>query len=115
MRLMKETYHFNVVLFAPFANPGANAASWTALSNYVYIGVENYLSGEEIKAQNFSVSWCQTQYQSSVNSYTSLGMPSKSWFSPNILRTPSAAPAGDAQELLPTNGIRPSMRAAEPL
>jgi hypothetical protein len=75
MRLMKETYHFNVVLFAPFANPGANGASWTALSNYVYIGVENYLSGEEIKAQNYSVSWCQSQYQSSVNSYSSLGMP----------------------------------------
>lgn len=75
MRLMKETNHFNVILFAPFANPGANAASWTALSNYVYIGVENYLSGEEIKAQNFSVSWCQSQYQSSVNSYSSLGMP----------------------------------------
>ena len=75
MRLLHETYHFNIILYAPFSNPGANAASWSALSNHVYIGIENYLSGEEIKAQNFSVSWCQTKYQSSINSYVNVGMP----------------------------------------
>jgi hypothetical protein len=75
MRLLRETYRFNIVLYAPFSNPGANSTSWRALSNYVYIGVENYLSGEEIKAQNFSESWCQSRYQSSVNSYVSVGMP----------------------------------------
>jgi hypothetical protein len=33
------------------------------------------LSGQEILAQNFSVSWCQGVYQSSITSYNALGIP----------------------------------------
>lgn len=69
------TYGYNVILFSPFPNPGANDASWQLVSQDAYIGVENYLSGSEIKAQNFSVSWCQSQYQSSMNSYLARGVP----------------------------------------
>jgi hypothetical protein len=72
---LRTTYGYKVILYAPFANPGANAADWQAVAADAYIGVENYLSGSEVKAHSFSVSWCQGQYQSSVTSYSSLGVP----------------------------------------
>ena len=71
---LKNTYGYNVILYAPFANPGANASDWQAITADAYIGIENYLSGSEVKANGFSVSWCQSQYQSSITSYTSLGV-----------------------------------------
>lgn len=77
---LKNVYGYNVVLYSPFPNPGANDASWQALSAVAYIGIENYLSGAEIKAQNFSVSWCQSQYQSSKNSYIARGVPTSRFF-----------------------------------
>lgn len=72
---LKNTYGFNVIMFAPFSAPTANDADWTRLGADAYIGVENYLSGEEIQAQNFSVSWCQAQYQTSITNYTARGVP----------------------------------------
>lgn len=74
---LKNTYGYNVILYSPFPNPGANSVDWQAVSADAYIGVENYLSGAEIKAQNFSVSWCQSQYQSSKNSYIARGVPAE--------------------------------------
>ena len=71
---LKNAYGYNVILYAPFANPGANASDWQAIVANAYIGIENYLSGSEVKANGFSVSWCQSQYQSSITSYTSLGV-----------------------------------------
>ena len=71
---LKNTYGYNVILYAPFANPGANASDWQAITADAYIGIENYLSGSAVKANGFSVSWCQSQYQSSITSYTGLGV-----------------------------------------
>lgn len=45
------------------------------MAAYAYIAVENYLSGLAIANQGFSVSWCQSQYQSSITSYGNLGVP----------------------------------------
>ncbi len=75
VRLLRQTYAFNVVIYAPFANPGNNISWWTALSSNAYVAAEVYLSGAEIKAQNYLVSWCQSQYQSSLNSYNAMGVP----------------------------------------
>lgn len=72
---LTNTYGYNVILFSPFSNPAANDADWQAVSQVAYIGIECYLSGEEVKAQNFSVSWCQSQYQSSKTSYLNRGVP----------------------------------------
>jgi hypothetical protein len=71
---LKTNYGYNVILYSPFSNPGANGADWQAVSADAYIGIENYLSGSEVQAQGFSVSWCQSQYQSSIPSYTNLGV-----------------------------------------
>jgi hypothetical protein len=67
-------YGHSVVILSPFPNPGANASDWQSLANESSIAVENYLSGQEVNASGNSVSWCQTQYQSSVNSYGTLGV-----------------------------------------
>ena len=71
---LKNTYGYKVILYAPFANPNANSSDWQAVSSDAYIGIENYLSGELVKNNGFSVSYCQGQYQSSITSYTGLGV-----------------------------------------
>src|SRR4051812_5312078 len=71
---LHNTYGYNVILFAPFANPSANGADWAPLSQDCYIGIENYLSGEEMKANGFSVTWAQQQYAASIASYTARGV-----------------------------------------
>lgn len=75
MQLLKNTYGYSIILYAPFANPGNNQADWEAVTANAYIGVENYLSGQEIAAENFSVSWCGSQYDGSIVSYNSVGVP----------------------------------------
>lgn len=72
---LKTTYGHTVIVCSPFPNPANNAADWQGLSSNSYIAVEKYLSGQDINASGNSVSWCQTQYQSSVNSYASVGVP----------------------------------------
>lgn len=67
-------YGHEVIIYSPFANPNANSADWQALTNDAYIGVENYLSGAELKSHSFSTSWAQSQYQTSLNAYGSLGV-----------------------------------------
>jgi hypothetical protein len=73
---LKNTYGHSVIVCAPFQNPGANDADWVSLSNYAYIGIECYLSGQEVNASGNSVSWCQGQYQASMNSYLNRGVSS---------------------------------------
>lgn len=68
------TYGHSVILFAPFANPANNASDWVPLSGNCYIGIEKYLSGAAVNGSGNSVSWCQSQYQSSKNSYLNLGI-----------------------------------------
>ena len=71
---LKTIYGYNVILYSPFPNPGANNSDWQAVTADAYIGIENYLSGSEIQAQGFSVSYCQGQYQSSITSYMNRGV-----------------------------------------
>lgn len=68
-------YGHTVIVCSPFPNPGNNSADWQGLANECYIATETYLSGQDINASGNSVSWCQTQYQSSVNSYANVGVP----------------------------------------
>jgi hypothetical protein len=71
---LHNTYGYTVILYSPFPNPGANSADWQAVVADAYIAVENYLSGQEIQNNSFSVSWCQSQYQSSISSYNGVGV-----------------------------------------
>jgi autotransporter-associated beta strand protein len=76
---LHEHYGYNVVTLAPFQNPGQNNASWQALSEVSYIGIECYLSGTEVwnsgatNAQRLA--WATGQYQASKNSYLNRGVP----------------------------------------
>jgi len=72
---LHNTYSYSVIIYSPFPNPGANDADWQAVAADAYIAVENYLSGQEVQANSFSVSWCQSQYQSSLTSYNARGVP----------------------------------------
>jgi hypothetical protein len=72
---LRIAYGYNVILYSPFPNPGANNSDWQNVSADAYIGIENYLSGAEVQANGLSVSYCQGQYQSSINSYTGRGVP----------------------------------------
>jgi hypothetical protein len=66
---------FKVIIASPFSNPGAHSADWQRVATQAYVGIENYLSGEEVINNGNSVSWCQSQYQSSKTSYMNLGVP----------------------------------------
>lgn len=70
------TYGYSVIVYSPFANPASYSTDWQAVAADAYIGIENYLSGQDVVAHSFSVSWCQSQYQSSIASYNALGISS---------------------------------------
>lgn len=92
---LHDTYNLNVILYAPFPNPGAHSDTWKALAPECYIGVENYLSGSEIKAADFSLSWVQSQYASSIASYANLGVPaSRLILGEDYAQTTAATPYG---------------------
>jgi len=76
MARLHSTYGHSIILFAPFANPANNAADWVPLSGNCFICIEKYLSGAAVNASGNSISWCQSQYQSSKNSYLNLGIAS---------------------------------------
>ena len=69
------TYGHEVLLYAPFSNPANNSADWKSVTQDAYIGVENYLSGTDLLSHNFSVSWAESQYKSSITSYGNVGVP----------------------------------------
>src|SRR5690349_21459163 len=73
-RRLRVTHGKQPIVFAPFAAPGANGDDWQALAAHAFIGVENYLSGAEIKAQGFSQAWCRAQYQASIDAYGARGV-----------------------------------------
>lgn len=77
---MKDVHGKTVVIAAPFAKPGKNAASWQALAKKAFIGAEIYLSGKEINASGNSVAWCKSQYQAGVDAYAALGVPAERLF-----------------------------------
>jgi hypothetical protein len=72
---LKAQHGMDVVMLSQFPNPANNASDWQQLANNcTYIGIECYLSGQEIKANGYSTSWCQSQYQASKNSYLGVGI-----------------------------------------
>jgi hypothetical protein len=83
---LHDTYGFTVVTYSPYASLGttANAASWQALYAKSYIGVENYLSGQEVMSGGTDyasrLSWAQTQYQASKTTYGAVGIPASGLF-----------------------------------
>lgn len=76
---LHDHYGYNVVMLAPFQNPGANNLSWQALSQKAYVGIECYLSGTEVMAggtdYSSRVAWATSQYQASKQSYLNRGVP----------------------------------------
>jgi hypothetical protein len=72
---LHDFYGYEPIVFSPFGAPGANDASWQLLAQDAHIGVEQYLSGEEVKAHDFSVEWAQSVYQSSKSAYVARGVP----------------------------------------
>lgn len=80
MQRAHDHYGYELIVFSPFSNPGANDATWQALTQHAYIGVEHYLSGAEVKAANFSVAWAQSLYGSSKTSYMARGVPEERIF-----------------------------------
>jgi autotransporter-associated beta strand protein len=81
---LNDHYGYNVVMLAPFQNPGANDASWQALSAKATIGIECYLSGRVVWNSGADhpsrLAWAQAQYQASKNSYIARGIPASKLF-----------------------------------
>jgi hypothetical protein len=73
---LHDTYGHEVIVFSPFSNPlnPDRAPDWQAIAAKAYIGVENFLSGEEVRNAGYSLSWAQDQYKVSLDSYTSKGV-----------------------------------------
>ena len=108
---LHEHYGYNVVTLAPFQNPGANDASWQALAEVSYIGIECYLSGTEIWNSGTDhasrLAWAQSQYQASKNSYLNRGVRESrlfvtEHFANNTAVTSSGAPVGWGRAGLPS-------------
>lgn len=72
---LAHTYSHKVVVYSPIPNPTTYSTDWQNLAEDAYIGIERYLTGQQIKDHSFSVSWCQSQYQSCANSFSNRGVP----------------------------------------
>jgi autotransporter-associated beta strand protein len=81
---LHEHYGYDVITLAPFQEPQQNNASWQALSQVSYIGIECYLSGTEVwnsgsnNAQRLN--WAEGEYQDSKNAYINRGVPASRLF-----------------------------------
>lgn len=94
-RRLKVTHGKAPIVFAPFATPGRNDADWQALAAVAHIGVENYLSGAEIKANGFSQTWCKAQYRASIDAYGARGVAkTRLILTEHFANTTSAKPWG---------------------
>lgn len=75
---LHDVYGYDVVTYSPFANPANHASDWQALAAKSYIGVENYLSGEEIwnngTNYNSRLAWAQAQYAWSKTAFAGVGV-----------------------------------------
>ena len=73
---LHDFYGHEMIVFSPFSNPlnPDRAPDWQAIASKAYIGVENFLSGEEVRANGYSVTWAQNQYKVSLDSYMAKGV-----------------------------------------
>lgn len=82
---LKNTYGHKIILLSPFQTVSANDTDWQAVSEDAFIGVECYLSGEELRQNNRTSiaqmqAWAETQYQASKTAYVNHGVPSTKVF-----------------------------------
>jgi hypothetical protein len=77
---LHNTYNHEVIVAAPFQTINAHPIDWQSLADVAHIGIECYLSGPEIRTNGMSVSWCQSQYQASKNSYVAQGIAANRLF-----------------------------------
>lgn len=75
---LHNTYRRKVLVFSPFWRPGYasanNPAAWKRVAAAARIGVENYLSGAQIKAHGFNPAWCKSMYAQSITWYSKMGV-----------------------------------------
>ena len=79
-RRLRRTHGRRVVVFSPYWRPGYDGrdrfrTAWSNLAEVSFIGVENYISGEAMRARGFSQSWARERYRASIAAYTALGVP----------------------------------------
>jgi hypothetical protein len=77
---LHDTYNHEVIVAAPFQTINAHPIDWQSLAGAAHIGIECYLSGQEIRTNGMSVTWCQNQYQASKNSYIAQGVAANRLF-----------------------------------
>jgi autotransporter-associated beta strand protein len=81
---LHDVHNYNVVTLAPFQNPAQNNASWQALAQKSYIGIECYLSGTEVWESGTTTAarfnWARDQYAASKQSYMNRGVPENKLF-----------------------------------
>jgi autotransporter-associated beta strand protein len=81
---LSSHYGYKVITLAPFQEPQQNNASWQALSQVSYIGIECYLSGTEVWNSGSTyaqrLAWAQNEYQDSKNAYMARGVPASRLF-----------------------------------
>jgi hypothetical protein len=82
---LKNHYGHKVILLSPFQTVSSNSADWQAVSDDAYIGIECYLSGEELRQDGRTSiaqmqAWAETQYQASKTSYLNRGVSSTKLF-----------------------------------
>lgn len=81
---LHDHYGYDVVALSPYQNPRSNDASWQAISQVAYIGIECYLSGTEVwnsgTTNEQRLAWAQSQYQASKNAYIRHGVPAPKLF-----------------------------------
>lgn len=80
LQRLNQFYGYNVIVASPFPNPGANDADWQRVATYSYIAIEQYLSGREIRDAGFLLTWCESQYRGSKQSYNNRGVSSDRLF-----------------------------------
>src|SRR4051794_37360359 len=82
---LHDVYGYTVVTYSPFQTVGTGrATSWQALAAKSYIAIEDYLSGQEVMSggSNYAtrVAWAQSQYQQSMDTYITAGVPQSRLF-----------------------------------
>ena len=78
-RTLAKDHGRTVVVFSPMFRPGWDGkdlypADWGRIAKSGTIGVENYLSGAEVKAMGFDEAKCRARYQESLTAFEKLGV-----------------------------------------
>jgi hypothetical protein len=112
---LHDTYGYNVVTYTTFAGAPGQGADFRALAAKSYIGVENYLSGQEIMNHGTDyasrVAWAQAQYECRRRYTETSASVRIACSSASTSATPTPRPAGAAAGSRRATGTR-SFRSA---